>query len=92
LRSDGFQTHRSTRGFGLSIFYLPPYRPRLNIAERLWLELRARWLKPEAYISSRALFLEPAPGWRSKLERLAPLLTPIFFSENKRACRAWLRA
>jgi len=36
---------------GLYIFYLPPYSPHLNIIERLWKELKARWLKPEDYIS-----------------------------------------
>lgn len=36
---------------GLYIFYLPPYSPHLNIIERLWKELKARWLKPEDYIT-----------------------------------------
>lgn len=36
---------------GLYIFYLPPYSPHLNIIERLWKELKARWLKPEDYVS-----------------------------------------
>ena len=29
---------------GLFPFYLPPYSPHLNIAERLWKELKARWV------------------------------------------------
>lgn len=36
---------------GLFIFYLPPYSPHLNIIERLWKELKARWLKPQDYAS-----------------------------------------
>lgn len=36
---------------GLFIFYLPPYSPHLNIIERLWKELKARWLKPDDYNS-----------------------------------------
>lgn len=36
---------------GLYIFYLPPYSPHLNIIERLWKELKARWLKPDDYLS-----------------------------------------
>lgn len=36
---------------GLYIFYLPPYSPHLNIIERLWKELKARWLKPVDYSS-----------------------------------------
>jgi len=34
---------------GLFIFYLPPYSPHLNIIERLWKEIKARWLKPKDY-------------------------------------------
>ena len=41
---------------GLFLFYLPPYSPHLNIAERLWKELKARWLKPEDYLSTDRLF------------------------------------
>lgn len=41
---------------GLFIFYLPPYSPHLNIAERLWKELKARWLRPEDYRSTDQLF------------------------------------
>lgn len=40
---------------GLYIFYLPPYSPHLNIIERLWKELKARWLKPEDYRSFDSL-------------------------------------
>ncbi|WP_407653865.1 transposase [Arcicella gelida] len=41
---------------GLYIFFLPPYSPHLNraafrIIERIWKELKARWIKPEDYIS-----------------------------------------
>lgn len=41
---------------GLYIFYLPPYSPHLNLAERLWKELKARWLRPQDYQSSSSLF------------------------------------
>lgn len=40
---------------GLYIFYLPPYSPHLNICERVWRELKARWLKPEDYLSADSL-------------------------------------
>lgn len=43
---------------GLYIFYLPPYCPHLNICERLWKELKARWIKPEDYINSDNLFYQ----------------------------------
>lgn len=36
---------------GLHIFYLPPYSPHLNSIERVWKELKARWLKPQDYLS-----------------------------------------
>ena len=41
---------------GLLLFYLPVYSPHLNIAERLWKELKARWLKPQDYLSTDSLF------------------------------------
>ncbi|WP_228724426.1 IS630 family transposase [Spirosoma sp. KUDC1026] len=41
---------------GLYLFYLPPYSPHLNLAERLWKELKARWLRPEDYQTSNTLF------------------------------------
>jgi hypothetical protein len=41
---------------GLFIFYLPPYSPHLNIIERLWKELKARWLEPKDYIDDQQLF------------------------------------
>ena len=41
---------------GLYIFYLPPYSPQLNIIERLWKELKARWLRPTDYQTPDQLF------------------------------------
>lgn len=41
---------------GLYIFYLPPYSPHLNIIERLWRELKQRWLRPQDYQSTDLLF------------------------------------
>ena len=41
---------------GLFLFYLPTYSPHLNIAERLWKELKARWLKPQDYLTTDSLF------------------------------------
>lgn len=35
---------------GLFLFFLPPYCPHLNLCERVWKELKARWLKPEDYL------------------------------------------
>jgi transposase len=41
---------------GLFLFYLPTYSPHLNIAERLWKEMKARWLKPQDYLTTDCLF------------------------------------
>lgn len=41
---------------GLYIFYLPPYCPHLNIIERLWKELKARWIRPSDYLTADSLF------------------------------------
>jgi transposase len=41
---------------GLFLFYLPAYSPHLNPAERLWKELKARWLRPQDYVTIDNLF------------------------------------
>jgi len=41
---------------GLFLFYLPAYSPHLNLAERLWRELKARWLRPQDYLTTDNLF------------------------------------
>lgn len=40
----------------LFIFYLPPYSPQLNIIERLWKEMKARWINEKDYQTSDHLF------------------------------------
>jgi transposase len=63
---------------GLYLFYLPPYSPHLNLAERLWKELKARWLRPPDYQTSASLFYAV---WLA----LAPVGRELFipFSEFK---------
>jgi len=41
---------------GLYIFFLPPYSPQLNIAERLWKEIKEGWIKPPDYLNADSLF------------------------------------
>lgn len=41
---------------GLFIFYLPPYSPHLNLAERLWRKLKYEWLEPADYVTNDGLF------------------------------------
>ena len=36
---------------GLTLFYLPPYSPQLNLAETLWRKLKYEWLRPHDYLS-----------------------------------------
>lgn len=36
---------------GLFFVYLPPYSPHLNIIEKLWHELKQRWIRPQDYAS-----------------------------------------
>lgn len=43
-------------GRELFIFFLPPYSPHLNIIERLWKELKARWIRLEDYQDTQTLF------------------------------------
>lgn len=40
---------------GLFFVYLPPYSPHLNIIEKLWHELKQRWIKAEDYASFETL-------------------------------------
>jgi len=35
---------------------LPPYSPQLNIAERLWKEIKEGWIKPHDYLDADNLF------------------------------------
>jgi len=41
---------------GLFVFYLPPYSPHLNLAERLWRKLKYEWLQPSDYATADGLF------------------------------------
>jgi len=41
---------------GLFLFFLPPYSPHLNIIERLWKEIKGRWLQPQDYEDEQHLF------------------------------------
>jgi len=40
---------------GLYLFFLPTYSPHLNLIEILWRKIKYRWLKPEHYLSAKAL-------------------------------------
>lgn len=49
-RSKLVQSKRSEwKQKGLRLLYLPPYSPHLNRIERLWRQVKYRWLGPEAY-------------------------------------------
>ena len=39
----------------LFIFYLPPYSPHLNIVERVWKEMKARWIQTKDYENEQQL-------------------------------------
>lgn len=47
--------HRYWQDRGLYLFYLPAYSPHLNLAERLWKEMKARWLRPQDYKTAQDL-------------------------------------
>lgn len=40
----------------LFVFYLPPYSPHLNIIERLWKEIKERWIDINDYEQTDQLF------------------------------------
>ena len=51
-KSKKFKYHISKwSNIGLSIFYLPPYSPELNIIETLWRFMKYVWIDYEAYLS-----------------------------------------
>lgn len=37
---------------GLEFYFLPPYSPELNLIERLWLEIKYRWIDKKAFYDS----------------------------------------
>ena len=37
---------------GVTLYFIPPYSPELNLIERLWLELKYRWLDHPGYFES----------------------------------------
>ena len=37
---------------GLYLFFLPPYSPHLNIAEKVWKIMKGNWIRPEDYIEN----------------------------------------
>lgn len=39
----------------LFIYYLPTYSPHLNICERVWRELKARWIRTQDYLDFQTL-------------------------------------
>lgn len=41
---------------GLFLFYIPPYSPHLNIVETLWRIMKGKWLRPQDYATTEALF------------------------------------
>jgi transposase len=41
---------------GVFLFFLPPYCSHLNIIERLWMEIKGRWLQPKDYDHEQQLF------------------------------------
>lgn len=43
---------------GLSLFYLPPYSPELNLIEILWRFIKYKWLSLTAYLSQDDLYRE----------------------------------
>jgi len=42
----------------LFLFFLPPYSPHLNIIERLWKELKARWIDAKDYVEADLLYYQ----------------------------------
>jgi transposase len=43
---------------GLTLFYLPPHSPQLNLIEILWKMLKYYWLSPEDYVEEQLLFYQ----------------------------------
>ena len=42
----------------LFIFYLPPYSPHLNIIERMWQEMKARWINEKIMKQQTNYFIQ----------------------------------
>ena len=63
---------------GLTLFYLPPYSPHLNLAETLWRKLKYEWLRPRDYLSFDAL----QDATRRALAAVGSRLTITFSKPN----------
>lgn len=63
---------------GLTLFYLPPYSPHLNLAEILWRKLKYEWLRPHDYLS----FANLRYAVRLALAAVGSLLTINFSTSN----------
>ncbi len=49
---------------GLFLFYIPPYSPHLNIVETLWRIMKGKWLRPQDYATTEALFMPQTGRWQ----------------------------
>jgi transposase len=67
---------------GLYIFYLPPYSPHLNIIERLWRELKQRWLRPQDYQTTQLLFYQVLLALASVGQQLNIKFSPFNYNSN----------
>jgi len=61
---DNASTHRSHafsdmieewKDYGIELYFIPPYSPELNIIERLWKEIKYRWLPLKSYLDRDTL-------------------------------------
>ncbi len=63
---------------GLTLFFLPPYSPHLNLAETLWRKLKYEWLRPHDYLS----FDHLCNATRRALAAVGSRLTIAFATTN----------
>lgn len=63
---------------GLTLFYLPPYSPHLNLAETLWRKLKYEWLRPHDYLAFDTL----QDATRRALAAVGSRLTISFSTPN----------
>ncbi len=52
MANEASNLDNTTAKIGFTLYFIPPYSSELNLIERLWLEVKYRWLDYPSYFAS----------------------------------------